>query len=168
MTEKAAVMEQLRILERGRALIHEIEERIPQIDSSVSARDAKGGISVHRESGGHLALSMLAHPEAVGSGALGLAHGGYVARGHHLPRRGARHGLAAAAVALSRARLVADYLPRQAGLHIESLYFDKQFAANDWLYHCFVTPFGPLPGADDIHGLTAYDLLDEPEGGLLF
>ena len=36
-------------------------------------------------------------------------------------------------------------------------------AANDWIYHCFVTPFGPLPGADDLHGLTCFDLMDEPE-----
>ena len=33
---------------------------------------------------------------------------------------------------------------------------------------CFVTPYGPLPGSDDLHGLTAFDLLDEPEHALMF
>ena len=169
MTDKAAVTEQVRILERGRTLIHEIEERIPVIDTTVSARDAKGGVSVHRESGGHLAMSMLAHPEAVGSIRWDLHMVDtwtvdIIFRGEALGT-----GLLPLLSLFREPDLVADYLPRQAGLpYIESLYFDKQFAANDWLFHCFVTPFGPLPGADDIHALTAYDLLDEPEGGLLF
>lgn len=168
VTDEEAVTEQLRILNRGRTLIHEIEARIPQIDASTSAREAKGGISVHREGGGHLALSMLAHPDAVGSVRWDLHmvdtwHVDIIFRGEALGT-----GLLPLLSLFREPDLVADYLPRQAGLpYIESLYFDKVFAANDWLYHCFVTPFGPLPGADDLHNLTAFDVLDEPEGGLL-
>ena len=58
--------------------------------------------------------------------------------------------------------------PHPAGLpHIEQLEFVNTFADNDWVYRCFVSPFGPLPGADDLHALTFFDLLDEPEGALL-
>ena len=65
--------------------------------------------------------------------------------------------------------LLAAYLPRAAGLpHLESLSFGKVFAPNDWVYHGYVSPWGPFPGADDVHGCLLVDLLDEQERAILF
>lgn len=37
----------------------------------------------------------------------------------------------------------------------------QQWRPNDWAYHCFVSPFGPLPGADDVHNFTLFDNMDD-------
>ena len=160
--------EQLRILDKGRALVRQIMERLPQVEEKGNAHESKGGVVVHREHGGHLSVSILPHPDSLGVARWDLYmvdnwHVDLVLRGNSLAT-----GLLPLLAMFREPDLVADYLPRQAGLpYIESLQFEKVFADNDWLYHCFVTPFGPLPGADDVHGLTAFDLLDEPEGGLM-
>jgi len=69
---------------------------------------------------------------------------------------------------LHEADLVADFLPRAPGLpYLEMVEKPYQFANNDWLYHIFVTPWGPFPGADDIHSTLFFDLFDDPEGAIL-
>ena len=41
---------------------------------------------------------------------------------------------------------------------IESVRVPHRFARNDFVHHALVTPFGPFPGADDVHGLALYDM----------
>lgn len=64
--------------------------------------------------------------------------------------------------------LVTEYLPKPGGLpHIELLAVAKQFELNDRIIRCFVSPWGPLPGMDDVHELVVFDLMDEEEKAIL-
>jgi len=43
---------------------------------------------------------------------------------------------------------------------IEGVRVPHRFARNDFVHHALVTPWGPFPGADDVHGLVLYDMTD--------
>ena len=70
---------------------------------------------------------------------------------------------------LHEADLLPEYLPKPPGLpHLEKVRIGHRFTpTNDLVYHVNMAPWGPFPGADDIHAALLFDLLDEPEGALL-
>ena len=47
--------------------------------------------------------------------------------------------------------------------YLERLTIAHTFAPNDMVYNLQVTPFGPFPGADDMHNGCLFDLMAEPE-----
>ena len=107
--------EQLRILDKGRALARQIMERLPQVEEKGNAHESKGGVVVHREHGGHLSVSILPHPDSLGVARWDLYmvdnwHVDLVLRGNSLAT-----GLPSL-LAMFESDLVADYPPRQAGL----------------------------------------------------
>ena len=167
---------QLEVLEKARALYAAVWERMPPAPSKGSAahsRDAAHmrdkGYVVHAESNGHVSLSMMAHPHAVAQGHFDIHFVDTWCADIVLRFTGIGTGFLPLFALIHEPDLVADYLPRASGLpYIERLEFEHVFAPNDWVYRCFVSPFGPLPGADDLHGITFYDLLDEPEKALMF
>jgi len=124
---------------------------------------------VHREAHGHVSVSVKGHPHAPAVGHFDIHFVDTFTANIVLRGESFGTGMLPFMALMHEPDLVADYLPRASGLpYIERLEFAKNFADNDWVYRCLVSPFGPLPGADDLHAITFYDLLDEPEAGLLF
>lgn len=156
---------QLATLAKSRALLQQITARMPPTEAE-SAAGAKGGVRVHHEGGGHLSLTMVAHPHAVCEARFDVHMVDMWTCDIAIHCTGLGTGLLPLLALLHEPDLVAEYLPKQSGVpHIESLEMERRYALNDWAYHCFVSPWGPLPGADDVHALTLFDLLDEPERG---
>lgn len=64
-----------------------------------------------------------------------------------------------------RQDLLPAFLPKPPGLpHLENVEIAHRFSPNDQMYHVAVSPWGPFPGADDVHNMTTFDLTEEPEG----
>lgn len=160
---------QLATLTKARALHEAVTGRMPTVDGMPTAASSEKGHRVHNEADGHLSVSVMGHPKADAEATFDVRFVDTWTTDIVLRGKAIGTGLLPLVALLREPDLVADYLPRASGLpYIESLEFANFFAPNDWVYRCFVSPFGPLPGADDLHSLTFFDLLDEPEGGLLF
>ena len=161
--------EQLTYLAKGRSTMQKILGRLPKtVEAKERPQDSKTGYVVHSESNGHLALSMIGHPHGPGVVRADVHMAGTWETDIILRIEGLGTGFLPLLTLFREPDLVADYLPRMPPIpYIEALQHDKFFADNDWIYHCWVTPFGPLPGADDLHGATVFDCLDEPEEGVL-
>ena len=155
------------VLEKARALRAAVLERMPSVEIRSAANSDKGYV-VNAEAGGHVCVTMKAHPSAVAEGYLNVNFVDNWCADIVLRINGMGSGFLPLMAMLHEPDLVSDYLPKAAGLpYIEKLEFEHIFAPNDAVYRCFVSPFGPLPGADDLHALTFFDLLDEPEGALM-
>ena len=49
---------------------------------------------------------------------------------------------------VEEADLLPDFLPKPPGLpHLERVAVERRFSPNDAMYHVFVSPWGPFPGA---------------------
>ena len=121
---------QLGILTKGRALVKSVLERLPALDPLAAKTKGESGVRVLREGGGHLSLTMKPHPDALGEVQWDLHmidtwHVDIILRGHGLGT-----GLLPLLSLFREPDLVADYLPRQAGLpYIESLVHEKIFGS---------------------------------------
>ena len=161
--------QQLAILAKARSMHATCVARIPADIDRSGAIDPEKGYRIHREGGGHVSVSAKGHPLAVAEGLFDVHFVDTWQTDIVLRVSGLGTGFIPLMAMMHEPDLVADYLPHPSGLpHIESLEFAKTFAENDWMYRCFVSPFGPLPGADDLHAITLFDLLDEPERAILF
>ena len=112
--------EQLRILDKGRALVRQIMERLPQVEEKGNAHESKGGVVVHREHGGHLSVSILPHPDSLGVARWDLYmvdnwHVDLVLRGNSLAT-----GLLPLLAMFREPDLVADYLRVRRGCRTSS------------------------------------------------
>eukprot|EP00966_Prymnesium_polylepis_P257724 5953942-Prymnesium_polylepis.1 len=162
-----AAAQQAAILDAACQLREEVLARRPHREVRPAAGE-KNGVCVNREAGGHLCLSMLGHPSAAAEIVFDINFYGNWKADISLRISGLGTGLLPLLALAREPDLVPDYLPRQAGLpYLERLEMVKEWAPNDWAYHCFVCPFGPLPGADDVHNLTFFDVMDSRDDARL-
>lgn len=138
--------EQLQMLSKGRALAKKILERLPDVEVTTTARQNPGGLSVHRHEGGHLSFSVLGHPDGEGEARFDIHKVDTWNVDVLLRGRGVGTGLLPSLALMHEPDLVADFLPRQAGLpYIERVVFAKIFAANDWVYRVSTQRVPPMP-----------------------
>ena len=166
--EDAATNEhQLKTLEKARTMIKTVWSRMPNIEQK-SAAGTEKGYRVLRERDGCVSVNIIGHPLCVAEATFDVHFVDTWTTDIVLRAKDLGTGLLPLMAMLREPDLIADYLPHPAGLpFIEGLDIDKTFHENDWMYHCFVSPFGPLPGADDLHAITLFDLMDEPEGAIV-
>ena len=158
----AAAEQQLAHLLAAKRLREDVLRRQPAREAR-SAKGEKHGSLVHKEAGGHLCMSIVGHPNATGECVADVNFYDTWRADVSLKVTGFGTGLLPLLALIHEPDLTVDYLPRQPGLpYIEHLQVVHQWAVNDWLYHCFVSPFGPLPGADDVHNFILFDNMDAP------
>jgi hypothetical protein len=138
---EAEASSQLGTLTKARALVDQVISRMPSAKSAGRAADSKGGVVVHHEASGHLSMSLRCHRDAAAElrfdvHMVDMWHADVVLR-----VAGLGTGLLPLLSLIHESDLLAEYLPRQAGLpYIEALDIEKRFASNEWVYHCFVSP----------------------------
>ena len=161
--------QQLVALGRARQLRGEVAERLPHRVVGRAA-DEKNHVGVWRESAGHLSMSVVPHAASPCEVLIDVNFYDTWRADVALKVEGLGTGFLPLLALMRDPDLVPAYLPYVSGLpNIESLVIANEFGGNDWIYHCFVTPFGPLPGADDVHNVSLFDCLDvEGEEGVVF
>ena len=151
---------QLSTLRLAQSLRNSVQERLPPRTVGCTV-DEKGGVGVWREVGGHLCMSVLLHPNAAAEALVDVNFYDTWRADISIRCIGLGVGLLPLLACMRDSELIPKYLPYVSGLpNIERLEIAHEFNHNDWMYHCLVTPFGPLPGADDVHNFSLYDLID--------
>lgn len=85
-------------------------------------------------------------------------------RGHHFPI-----GFLPLISLLREPDLLVSILPPALAWPIQTFCRLHMFAGNDWLYHCRLRGFGPIPGVEAIASCLLYDVADMPcaDGSIL-
>ena len=118
---------------------------MPNIEQK-SAAGTEKGYRVLRERDGCVSVNIIGHPLCVAEATFDVHFVDTWTTDIVLRAKDLGTGLLPLMAMLREPDLIADYLPHPAGLpFIEGLDIDKTFHENDWMYHCFVSPFGPLP-----------------------
>ncbi len=156
----------------ARAFVHGVRDRMPaalrQSAAEPPARPPKGDVHVAHETG--KALSLTVFPSKVSSASLSFdVHFVDTWKCDVLLRcDGLGVGLLPLLALLREGDLLPEFWPRKKGLpHVEKLDDIHDFARNDWMYNLWLSPWGPLPGVDDIHNLVLFDALGASERGLM-
>ena len=113
---------QIATLRKARKLLSSVLGRLPEVDAQGGAAGAERSYRVHHEANGHMAVSVRCHPHAPAEARFDLLLRDTWTADIVIRAQGVGTGLLPLFALLREPDLVAEYLPRQAGLpYIERL-----------------------------------------------